>query len=232
MMRPTAARRLQRALCLVGAIVLALCLSAGRTESQGRTFVGKVVGVTDGDTVSVLQDGAAVRVRLDGIDAPERAQAFSQRARQRLASLVSGRDVTVSARDTDRYGRLVARLVVDGQDVSERLVREGWAWHYVQYSDDPQLAAAEAAAKATRSGLWADANPLPPWEFRRAPTRAQPRTVERQSQQPAGALRGNVRSKVFHRSSCRNYRCKNCTAAFQTREQAITAGYRPAGDCH
>lgn len=130
-------------------------------------FSGKVVGVADGDTVSVLRDGRAVRVRLEGIDCPEKGQDFSQRAKQFTSDLTFGKEVTVDVRDLDRYGRLVARVFVGGEDVSVALVEAGLAWHFTKYSRDPELARAELAGRMAKRGLWALADPVPPWQFRR-----------------------------------------------------------------
>ena len=125
------------------------------------------MAVADGDTISVLRDGRSVRVRLEGIDCPEKGQDFSQRAKQFTSDLTFGKEVTVDVRDVDRYGRLVARVHVDGKDVSVDLVEAGLAWHYTRYSRDPELAKAERAGRLAKRGLRSLANPLPPWEFRR-----------------------------------------------------------------
>ena len=101
-------------------------------------------------------------------------------------------------RDVDRYGRLVSRVQVDGIDLSVALVAEGLAWHYTQYSDDPELARAEAQARAAEIGLWSQSSPVPPWEFRRGVTSTGSGVSD------DGVLHGNRRSKVFHRSGCRN----------------------------
>jgi len=129
-------------------------------------FVGKVVGVTDGDTISVMRDGRSVRVRLEGIDCPESGQDFGQRAKQFTSDKTFGKNATIDVRDTDRYGRLVARVHVGGEDISLSLVQVGLAWHYARYSSDPTLARAETAARSAKLGLWSHLNPIPPWEFR------------------------------------------------------------------
>ena len=129
-------------------------------------------------------------------------------------------------RDVDRYGRLVSRVQVDGIDLSVALVAEGLAWHYTQYSDDPVLAQAEAQARVSRIGLWSQPSPVPPWEFRRGVTSTEAGVSE------GGVLHGNRRSKVFHRPGCRNYGCQNCTVMFDSADEALAAGFRPAGDCH
>ncbi len=143
-------------------------------EKQGQ-FSGEVVGVSDGDTISVMQNGRAVRVRLDGIDCPEQAQDFGQRAKQFTSSRVFGKKVVVDVRDVDRYGRLVARVYTDGEDVSLALVRAGFAWHYKQYSSDRMLADAENEARASRIGLWSQGTPVAPWQFRHPAATATPR---------------------------------------------------------
>jgi endonuclease YncB( thermonuclease family) len=145
---------------------LALILLAG--SAQAAEFRGRVVGVTDGDTLKVLHDGRAEVVRLHGIDAPEQGQPFGQRAKQAAAHLAMGQVVTVQVRTPDRYGRTVGDVRLrDGRLLNEALVRAGYAWWFRRYSTDPRLAAAEAKARATRAGLWADPLPVPPWEWRR-----------------------------------------------------------------
>ena len=120
-------------------------------------------------------------------------------------------------RDVDRYGRLVSRVQVDGTDLSVALVTEGLAWHYTQYSDDPVLAAAEAQARAAKIGLWSQSAPVPPWEFRRGATSTETGVSDE------GVLRGNRRSKVFHRPGCRNYHCQNRTVMLDSADEALAA---------
>jgi len=132
-------------------------------------FFGRVVGIADGDTITVLAGVESRRVRLAGIDAPEKGQLFSQRARQATSQLVFGRTMRVSVRGQDRYGRTLGEVLLpDGTSVNERLVEEGWAWHYTSYSKVRRLAELEAAAHRSRRGLWVDPQPVPPWEFRTA----------------------------------------------------------------
>jgi len=156
---------MRRLLPIVAALtlLLAACAKVARDE-------GVVVGVTDGDTVRVLVKDPApreIRVRLHGIDAPERKQALGSRAKQELSSLVFGKTVRIEKVDTDRYGRTVARLFVDGKDVNAEMVRRGFAWWYERYApNDPVLKAAQDQARTNKLGLWRDAKPEPPWEFR------------------------------------------------------------------
>ena len=142
-------------------------MAAAAVAAEPHTFTGKVTRITDGDTARVLDDDKGEHtIRLNGIDTPERRQPFGTKARDRLAELTLGKTVTVHVIDRDKYGRSIARIEVEGQDVGHTLVAEGMAWHYVRYSDDAALAAAERDARAARRGLWADPEPVPPWEWR------------------------------------------------------------------
>lgn len=155
------------------ATVFAVCLSlAGPVSAE--ELQGVVVGVADGDTVTVLDaDRVEHKVRLAGIDAPERRQAFGTRSRQALASRVFNRSVTVDWHKRDRYGRLVGKVLVENKDAGLDLVAAGLAWHYKAYEREQALpdrlayAEAERVARESRVGLWADGDPVPPWEFRR-----------------------------------------------------------------
>lgn len=130
--------------------------------------VGKVVGVTDGDTIKVLCDGVETKVRLNQIDTPERGQAFGSKAKEVLSNLVFNRTVRLEIVDTDKYGRSVATVWVGDMDANREMVRLGFAWAYRKYLQDQTLIEVETEAKSSRRGLWADPNPIPPWEFRKA----------------------------------------------------------------
>ena len=133
-------------------------------------FAGRVVGLADGDTLTVREDdGVAVRIRLWGIDAPEKGQAYSNVSRRYLASLAFGKRVRVLARDQDRYGRTVAEIILpDGLNANQEMVRAGYAWWFRRYAPyDRVLEQLETEARNARRGLWADPQPLPPWDYRR-----------------------------------------------------------------
>jgi endonuclease YncB( thermonuclease family) len=147
---------------------LALFLSLVCAPAVAQTVTGKVVAVHDGDTISIRTATATIRVRLAGIDCPEYRQPYSARAKRFTSRLVFKKTVTVRGQGLDRFDRLLGRVIVDGVDVNESLVRNGLAWHYEIGSSDRVLAEAEKAARAARVGLWADANPIPPWRWRRA----------------------------------------------------------------
>lgn len=128
----------------------------------------RCVGVTDGDTVTLLADGRQEKVRLYGIDAPEKRQAYGKRARQYASLLVFGRQVLLDRTDTDRYGRTVGWIYLGhGRSLNAELLRAGLAWHYAAYSRDASLARLEREARLARRGLWMDPFPVPPWEFRK-----------------------------------------------------------------
>jgi endonuclease YncB( thermonuclease family) len=131
--------------------------------------VVRVVGVSDGDTVTLLTaENKQIRCRLFGIDSPESGQPYGTRARQYLSSLVFGKEVVFRTMTTDRFGRTIGRLTINEADVSIAMVQAGLAWHYAQFSDnDPVLAASQELSKSHGNGLWNDPNPTPPWEFRR-----------------------------------------------------------------
>ena len=186
--------------------------------SQAEEFTSKCVGVTDGDTISVMRDGSEVKIRLEGIDAPESGQDFSQRSKQFTASLVFGKEVTVKVKESDRYGRLVSRVLVAGTDVSIALVKAGLAWHFKKYSTDQELSDLEVQARLGKVGLWSMASPMAPWDYRHRPIP--------QTEGPGTIFHGNVRSMIYHRPTCKVYHCENCTAKFNTSAEAKGAGYR------
>ena len=150
--------------------VAMLLLATKAIAVEPVTLTGKVVAVVDGDTMTVL-DGANVhhKIRLHGIDAPESEQAFGNKSKEALATLTMGKQVTVDVTGQDHYEEHEwGTVIVAGEDINLRMVRDGWAWHYLKYApDDPFLAAAEADARIDKCGLWADtAKPVAPWTYR------------------------------------------------------------------
>ena len=140
---------------------------------NAETITGQVVGVTDGDTITVLDaDKIQHKIRLAGIDAPEKKQAFGNRSKESLSDMVFDKTVNVETEKRDRYGRQIGKVLVNGQDVNLVQVERGMAWFYRQYqreqspNDRRLYEAAEDAAKAGKRGLWRDTEPVPPWDFR------------------------------------------------------------------
>lgn len=136
-------------------------------------LAGKVIHVSDGDSIIVLADNTQHKVRLGAIDAPERFQAFGNRSKKSLTTLIAGKHVTVSYNKRDKYGRIVGKVYLQDMDVGLEQVKRGMAWFYRFYQEELEpedraaYAQAEDLARRDRLGLWADAKPLPPWEFRR-----------------------------------------------------------------
>lgn len=138
-------------------------------------FTGTVVKVTDGDTINVLEAGNILhKVRLTGIDAPERSQPYGRKSQQYLADMVAGKQVFVESDKRDRYGRDLGKVMLSGRDINLEQVKAGMAWWYRYYKKqqppDDQMAyeAAEDNAKANKLGLWADPNPINPYEWRKS----------------------------------------------------------------
>jgi endonuclease YncB( thermonuclease family) len=142
--------------------------SASRSPRITRPWSDRCVGVADGDTISVMYKGREVRIRLNGVDSPERNQAFAAVARQFTSDMVFGKVVTVNPTATDRYGRTVADVLMpNGESLNEALVGAGLAWWFRRYApNNTRLQELEAEARQAKRGLWRDANPIPPWEFR------------------------------------------------------------------
>ena len=153
-------------------LLAALLITAAALTSAAE-LRGTVVGVSDGDTIAVL-DGSHKqhKIRLAGIDAPEKHQGFAQRSREHLSNLAFKKAATLDCYKTDQYRRKVCRVWVDGVDVALAQVRAGLAWHYKQFQSEQKptertsYAKAEDDARASRRGLWQSEKPVPPWEFR------------------------------------------------------------------
>ena len=204
--------------------------------------------VLDGDTIEVMRGGRAERIRLYGIDAPEKAQAFGRTAKRRTLAIAARKTVRVEPVALDRYDRIVGLVYVDGKLLNEELVRAGLAWVYTAYCTRRSLCSSwrllERQAKHARTGLWAERAPTAPWEWRQAGRRGgrrggdvarAPRQATRTGHAVAGkpgtVYHGNLRSLIFHGPWCRYYDCKNCRSVFHSREQAIRRGYRPCKIC-
>lgn len=132
------------------------------------------MAVSDGDTLALLDDKKTQhKIRLSGIDSPEKRQPFGQACKRSLSDLSYGRTVVIEANKVDRYGRLIGKVLVDGHDANLEQVRRGCGWHYKKYQNEQSLDdrlkynAAEELARANRVGLWGDRAPVPPWDWRK-----------------------------------------------------------------
>ncbi len=184
---------------------------------------GKVVGVSDGGTITVSHDGKNEKVRLYGIYCPEHRQDFSREAKEFTSKMVFGEIVEVKPMDTDRYGRTVGMVSIDEKSLNEELVRAGLAWVYTDYCRESfcrRWKKFQEDARRTKLGLWSLPNPVPPWD----------RSMRRSKE--ANYLHGDTVTHVFHAPGCEKYNCRNCIVPFKTRDQAIRAGYRPCELCN
>jgi endonuclease YncB( thermonuclease family) len=144
-------------------------------QKHAEVIYGRIVGVTDGDTVTLLTpSNASLKIRFAFIDAPEKRQPYGQAAKKNLSDLIYNRPVEVHVKAIDHYGRTVGQVFSDGKDINLTQVAMGYAWHYTTYAKKMQsqalfatYAQAQLKAKQSRLGLWQEASPIPPWEFRR-----------------------------------------------------------------
>ena len=156
---------------IASALLVACCFLSLSVEAA--TLFGKVIGISDGDTIDVLDSSKTIhRIRLAGIDAPEKAQSFGQRSKAHLSDSVFGKQVEVQGGKIDKYGRTIGKILVNGFDANLGQIRAGFAWHYKAYeseqsADDRSLySMAEEKARSQRLGLWSEKNQMPPWEWR------------------------------------------------------------------
>ena len=216
-------------------VLSALCLSA---SAQPQTITGKVVGVSDGDTITVLDaDKRQRKICLEGIDAPESNQYFGSRAKQSLSDLVFGKTVTVTSRKKDKYGRTLGMVTLDGKDINLEQVQRGmaWAYHYsageVRPEEPTADELAEEQARKEKRGLWADPSPTPPWDFRRGKTAKAPGATPPTA--ATGPIVGIRNSKIYHLPNCPDYSkvSERNRVPFKTEAEAQAAGYRKARNC-
>lgn len=143
---------------------LPICVAA---ESPSRTTIrGKVVDTVDGDTIHVLDGKTRTKVRLEGIDAPEAGQPFGTKAKHELSTRIFGKEVLVRATGKDKYGRTLGVVWLNDRNINSEMVADGFAWHFKKYSKDGDLADAELLAREKKRGLWADPDPIAPWDWR------------------------------------------------------------------
>ena len=139
------------------------------SQAFAAEFKGQVVGILDGDTLEVLNGHHAERIRLSGIDCPEKGQAYGKRAKQAASALAFGKQVTLKTHGYDKYKRTLGDVILsDGTNVNHALVKDGWCWWYRKYAPgDRVLQRLEMEAREAQRGWWADPQPLPPWEWRK-----------------------------------------------------------------
>lgn len=219
-------RAAARALALAACVLL---LAGCGAEGSAETLSGRVVHVKDGDSLVLLVDQREVEVRLAEVDAPERGQPWANRSRQALSALVFGKTATAEVTDVDRYGRKVARLVVDGRDVASEMVRSGEAWVYRQYVQRRELLELEHEAQEARRGLWGlpEAERTPPWEWRRAQREATGMGIPEEAAKPPPPVRlpaGPAESAGFRCGA--KTECREMTSCAEARFHLETCGLR------
>ncbi len=217
------------------ALLLALLLSA---SLFGQEITGKVVGVSDGDTITVLQDKTQIKVRLNGIDCPESGQPFGERAKQFTSALCFGDIVTVKTAGKDRYGRTLGDVVLtDGRVLNQELLKAGMAWWYREFSKDNALEAWEAEARQAKRGLWSDPNVVAPWEWRngRQPT-AEETSQRAEARAQAAPKAAEASQTVYITASGKKYHADGCRYLAKSKiattvADAVSKGYSPCSAC-
>lgn len=144
--------------------ILFFCISLFSAE-----MTGKVVGISDGDTITIIEnlDNGRFKIRLYGIDAPEKKQDFGQKAKQYLSSLIFNKEVKIKFTEIDRYGRIIGKVYLNDIEINIEMLKAGMAWHYSRYDQTSAYITAEKQARKNGIGLWSMKNPIPPWNFRR-----------------------------------------------------------------
>lgn len=236
-------------------IVLSILIFLGLSNLEAYAdFTGPVVSVLDGDTIEVSRNHRNVKIRLNGIDAPEKGQAYGHKSWEFVVLQTFGKEVTVQTFGLDKYGRTIGDVYLpDGTMVNKELVKAGLAWWYCKYSADPTFADLEIEAREAKRGLWQDPKPVPPWVFRKRqrgqsvsrdemscfPTTPSPlegvQVPPRPGPQELVTLPvvGNRRSGKYHLPHCSSYSQINIEnrVEFASEAEAEAAGYRRAGNC-
>lgn len=203
---------------ILRSLILVALLAAGNL-AQGAEFTAKVIAVLDGDTVLIKRANGLKKVRMAGIDAPEKAQLFGETAKRSLAEMVLGKQVKVASEAVDQYGRMVARISVDSLNVNAEQIRRGMAWENSRFHNDRVLLALQEEARREPRGLWAQADPMPPWEWRKLhpivpsgpPPSSVASTVDRVPADPA----------------CARKRCSEMTSCEEARRYFGQCGGKP-----
>ena len=198
-------------------------------------FTGPIISVLDGDTFEVLHNQHPERIRLSGIDCPEKGQAYGKRAKQAASDIAFGKEVTIQTHGYDKYKRTLGDVILpDGMNLNQELVKQGWCWWYRKYAPgDTVLEGLETEARESKQGLWVDPAPIPPWVYRKArrgqalglsdlvpldheaerspSTRGPPLlgAFEKDSESSTATspypVIGNRRSRIYHWPDCPNY---------------------------
>ena len=132
------------------------------------TITGKVISVTDGDTIKILDEKNKVyKIRLNDIDAPEKKQAFGNKSKENLSKYIAGQNVRVEYYKLDRYKRILGTVYFKDKDINKQQIIDGYAWVYKKYSKNNEYINQERISKNHKRGLWKDEKPIEPWEYRK-----------------------------------------------------------------
>lgn len=206
---------------------LVIVVNVLRGDDCEPKYTDIVTGVSDGDTIEVTRSGEIYRVRLEGIDCPETNQAFGEEATRFVYDLCYGENVKMDVIGIDRYGRYLAKIILsDGSELNEELLRAGLAWHYKEYNNEERYAQLEKEARKAGIGLWSDANPIAPWDFRRG--------VGSVPDELKGKFVGSVNSDIYHLPHCQSALRINKAnlVVFNTKTDAEQTGYNPCRLCN
>ena len=167
----------------------------------------------DGDTVMVLRGGQKLKIRLANIDAPEKDQAFGKQSRESLLEMVDRKQVQIDSKAVDQYGRTVGLISVDGRNVNQEQLKRGMAWEYSHYHADKTYLSLQNNARQARRGLWAQANPQPPWQWRKL----HPSTGPAQRSYPSHALNRAAPVMLYDMECGKKRRCSQMTSCDEAR---------------
>ena len=227
-------------------LILLLFFQIINNAANAETITGTLDSVINGDTITVISKGKKVEIRLFGIDTPEKTQPFGQVARNFTGGKAAKGEIRVEpvTKTKDHDGRTVAMVFVNGINLNEQIISQGFGWVYRQYCKESYCAdwlKLEADAKASHKGLWADANPTPPWEFRQKQLSGSGSKGSGLAAIPSASVKivagghaayhGNTGKHVFHSAACKDYNCPTCTVNFNSISEALDAGYRPHPEC-
>lgn len=211
--------------------LLILCLQMLISCEQPDTLKGQIVGVHDGDSATLRTNSQTYKLRLQGIDAPELGQEFGRRSKQGLSDLIFGTEVSVTDMGKDRYGRTLAIIHCDGVNINQKMVEQGWAWHYKKYSSDKQLSKGESLARKEKKGLWQQTQVTAPWDYRKQGASARSATTSSGTSSHSNKSKSNADYWLNTRSAVRhNKHCKWHGNTSSGRPCTPHEG-KPCGDC-
>jgi micrococcal nuclease len=211
---------------------------------NAEAITGTIDSVIEGDSITIISKGKEVEIRLFGIDTPEKTQAFGQSAKNFVGAMASKGDIRVEPINKDQQGKIVALVFVNGINLNEQIVSQGFGWVYRQYCKESYCAdwlKLESNAKTSQKGLWADTHPTPPWEYRKNQRSGGASNNLNLTAIPSASVKivpsgpapyhGNTKDHVFHSSACKDFNCPTCKVNFQSISEALDAGYRPHREC-